>query len=279
MSRVVAVPNWSLYDPSLCDRARQLLESRGLRVHYCQGDVDHQRSVTAFSGADSDVFESALALAELILPNIDLQLQKGVHPRVGALDVMPFVLLEGNEEQLIADTVRWAEEFSSRFDLPVHLYEKAARPGMESRLPYLRGQFGPVEKQPDFAGQPNLRWGTSIVGVRDFLLAANINLSTPDVRVARLLAKEIRTLRENGVPAFAGVRALGFPLASRSMSQLSLNFTLPNQTRFDDVYEFVSSRSGELGLRHLETELIGVIRQADAAKARHLKFESSQLVD
>ena len=235
--------------------------------------------MTAFSGADSDVFESALALAELILPNIDLQLQKGVHPRVGALDVMPFVLLEGNEEQLIADTVRWAEEFSSRFDLPVHLYEKAARPGMESRLPYLRGQFGPVEKQPDFAGQPNLRWGTSIVGVRDFLLAANINLSTPDVRVARLLAKEIRTLRENGVPAFAGVRALGFPLASRSMSQLSLNFTLPNQTRFDDVYEFVSSRSGELGLRHLETELIGVIRQADAAKARHLKFESSQLVD
>ena len=94
MNRIVAVPNWSFYDRRLERLAVEELSNAHVTVHYCQGDVDHQRSVIAYSGDESNVLAATTRLAHVLLPNINLAVHEGAHPRVGALDVLPFVLLE-----------------------------------------------------------------------------------------------------------------------------------------------------------------------------------------
>lgn len=279
MNRIVAVPNWSFYAPSLAGRAKELLGSLGMRVHYCQGDIDHQRTVTAFSGLQAEVFVAARELARLLLPEIDLQLQHGVHPRVGALDVMPFVLLEGSEPALIASCREWAANYSSEFGVPVYLYEKAAFERREARLPALRGQLGPISQPYDFGTFAHPRWGASVVGVRDFLVAANIDLATCDLSIARGVAKAIRLAREEGHPSFVGVRALGFELPSRGTTQLSLNFTQPDRATFDGVFEFAAEWLADHDVAIEDTELIGVIRRRDVPGATHLFIDPTQIVD
>jgi glutamate formiminotransferase len=278
LNRILAVPNWSFYNPSLCDAGRRILEASNVNVHYCQGDIDHQRTVTAFSGSQSDVFRCLSLLAAAFLPQIDLSNQHGVHPRVGALDVAPFVLLEGSESQLIDLAISWSEHFSRQFGVPVHLYEKAAKIGNEFRLPYLRGQVGALEQLPDFGSLEHPQWGTSVVGVRDFLLAANLNLASDDIVAVRAVAKEMRFQRDRGRPELLGVRALGFELKSRNMVQLSLNFTNPDATTFDTVFEIASELLNEEPIFVAETELIGVIRERDLAGATQLSYDPSQVV-
>ena len=278
LNRILAVPNWSFYDPKLCDLARGILAAEQVQVHYCQGDVDHQRSVIAFSGQQADVFRSMDNLAENILPLINMNVQNGVHPRVGALDVAPFVLLNGSESALIEETIRWASHFSLRFDLPVHLYEKAARAGQEVRLPHLRGQLGELIQLPDFGTVENSQWGTAIVGVRNFLLAVNLNLVTGDIHRVRQVAKELRFQRDRGREELKGVRALAFDLKSRGMTQLSLNLTEPDSTSFDAVFEIASNLLAEEAIFVSGTELIGVIRDEDLAGATLLTIDPSQVV-
>ncbi len=278
LNRILAVPNWSFFDPQLCLGVRDILAGLPLQIHYVQGDVDHQRTVTAFSGRQDDVFEAMNLVAIHLLPNINLESQRGVHPRVGALDVAPFVLLDGSERELILATNQWADDFSFRFEIPVHLYEKSASPGMEHRLPYLRGQVGHTEQLPDFGSLEHRQFGTTIVGVRDFLLAANLNLATDDIKAVRATAKELRFQRDRGRTELIGLRALGFELKSRNMTQLSLNFTNPDATTFDAVFGIASDLLIEEPIFVAETELIGVIRERDLACATQLSYDPSQVV-
>lgn len=279
VNRVVAVPNWSFYDPLLTESAKKLLQTMDVTIHYCQGDQDHQRTVTAFSGPQPAVFRAISDLAGIFLPQIDLQAQKGVHPRVGALDVCPYVLVKGDEQNLIQECRAWAAKFSAHFNIPTYLYEKAAFPGREFRLPYLRGQMGAVLQEPDHGQQPNSRWGTTIVGVRDFLLAVNIDLNTKDLSIAQKIAREIRHEREKENLIFKGVRALGFRLESRNLTQLSLNMTKPDDTTFDQVYEFVARTLQDRFKTNIAgTELIGVIRPQDAKTATQLTISPEQVV-
>ncbi len=278
LNRILAVPNWSFFDPNLCLGASDILSRLPLQIHYVQGDVDHQRTVTAFSGPQDVVFEAMNLVAIHLLPNINLESQRGVHPRVGALDVAPFVLLDGFERELISATNQWAANFSSRFEIPVHLYEKSASPGMEYRLPYLRGQVGHTEQLPDLWSLEHRQFGTTIVGVRDFLLAANLNLATDDIKAVRATAKELRFQRDRGRTELIGLRALGFELKSRNMTQLSLNFTNPDATTFDAVFEIASDLLIEVPIFVAETELIGVIRERDLAGATQLSYDPSQVV-
>ncbi|MBS1726607.1 MAG: hypothetical protein JST51_07785 [Armatimonadetes bacterium] len=276
LNRIVAVPNWSFCDGELAEQAQRLLSDRGLTVHYCQGDADHHRTVIAFSGDQPDVLSAATELGRLILPHIDLHVRSGVHPRVGALDVMPFVLLDGDESILITDCRGWAQAFSDEFEVPVHLYEKAALPGREHRLPYLRGQ---VAGPPIELNRPvHPKWGVSVVGVRDFLLAANIDVATTELGLVRRAAKRIRDERDAGVDALRGVRALGFELRSRGMTQLSLNLTEPDQTSFDEVYAYCLAALDDFGATIVGTELIGVIRERDLPGAKRLQIDPRQVV-
>jgi glutamate formiminotransferase len=274
MKQVLAVPNWSLYDSPRFKSIAQMGQVHGVKIHYSQGDIDHQRSVTGFSGEGEKVFSFFKMLCRELLPLIDLCQGKGVHPRSGALDVAPFVCLEGSEDDLIGQVRKLGHELHLELGLSGYFYEKASHPGRENRLPILRGQLGAHLSKFDFGEVSHPKWGYSVIGVRNFLLAANINLRDTTLSDVRTLARQIRELRETGDPGFAGVRALGFWLESRKCAQLSLNFTQPERTSFDFVYEWLDSQKYTV----LETELIGVIHQNHLASATYLDIAADQVV-
>jgi len=250
---VLAVPNWSGVD-----LPRPGLD--GVSVHYAQGDPDHERTVTAYSGSEEAVIEATLALAAAWLPLIDLRTQHGVHPRIGALDACPFV---GE-----VDVPAVAERFWREFGIPVVLYEQSA--GGRTLPDVRRGLYA-----PDFGSTPHPQWGVTVMGRRSFLIALNLNLPTDDLTIARHVARAIRVQREAGKPLFAGVRALGFRLESQGKTQVSMNLTQPDETAIDPILDWIELEAGLAG----EPELIGVIRARDLAGASRLVIDPKQIAD
>lgn len=273
---LLAVPNWSLgRERSVLRQAFDYLAGQPVTVHYAEADIDHNRTVTAFSGTPQSVCDTLLGLAEIILPCIDLQRHTGVHPRIGGLDVCPFVPLPpvspqpGNPSseaisQFVANTAR---ALADAHGIPIFLYEHSA-PGRS--LPNLRkGGFGGLldrELDPDFGpcrAHPHL--GATVLGWRDFLVALNVNF--PDAPgasdVMRLIAAQIRDKRRKGDPLFAGVRALGLQLQAQSIAQLSMNITQPDTADFDGIVDSIRESAGKHGVSDGYTQLIGVIRDTD----------------
>lgn len=288
--RLLTVPNWSFgRDKALLRRFRDTLESRNLLVHFCESDLDHNRTVTAFSGAPDLVADTVLDLCDFALPAIDLQRHMGVHPRIGALDVCPFVPLPSWDGKPDSETVerivdRVSSVLAEKFGVPVFLYEKSERGRHETDLPALRkGGFGGLldrKLDPDYGpGQADPHLGVAVVGERDFLIAFNVNLEPMDKVAVKAVADEIRRLRNEADPRFLGVRPLGFVLASREMSQVSLNATFPDLTPIDPIVEFIRMEGSKHGFALHSTELIGVIRERDLAGASRLVVRPEQVVD
>ncbi|MCX7800765.1 MAG: hypothetical protein N2109_10535 [Fimbriimonadales bacterium] len=284
--RLTTVPNWSFgRDRDLLRRMREAIESAGAAVHFAESDPDHNRTVTAFTHDAEALPGLLLRLCDLAFDRIDLNRHTGVHPRIGALDVCPFVPLPGQPmEPAIRASLEFAERLAERFDVPVFLYEKSERGRHEAELPALRkGGFGGLlgrALNPDFGPErAHPRLGVSVVGARDFLIAMNVDLDRPEPDVARDLAREIRRLRAEGDPRFLGVRALGFPLASRGLSQVSLNLTMPDLTPVDPIVAWVRVEAARRGVRTAGTELIGVIRKRDLPTAGTLRVRPQQVVD
>ncbi|HVT11199.1 MAG TPA: hypothetical protein VHE55_02950 [Fimbriimonadaceae bacterium] len=311
--RILTIPNWSFgRDTDLLNKFRDALEEAQLDVHYLQGDVDHNRTVSAFSGESGAVFAALERLCELAFDRIDLNHHVGVHPRIGALDVCPFLSLPAASvghapqsapslpppkasslgpapqpvalDRLLADVEVFAAKIAGRFELPIFLYEKSERGRHEADLPSLRkGGFGGLvgrELNPDFGPSfAHPRLGVSVVGVREFLIAMNVNIAGEDPGVAKQIATEIRNLRASGDHRFLGVRALGFSLASVGLSQVSLNLTLPDLTPVDPIVEWIMEQSARAGRRFVATELVGVIRRRDLAEATRLSVREAQIVD
>lgn len=283
--RLLAVPNWSFgRGPSLLGSFQEVMLGAGVVVHYAESDVDHNRTVTAFSGEIDSVERALRRLCELAFGLIDMRQHDGVHPRVGALDVCPLIPLgEGSELEAKAFAEKFAADLAQQYGLPVFLYEKSERGRHEADLPTLRkGGFeglGRREFRPDFGpARPHPRLGATILGVRDFLIAMNVDLNHADPSTARAIARTLRDLRQEGDTRFLGVRALGFPLYSRNQSQVSLNLTLPDLTPVDPIIEWVAEQAGERAVEVAGTELIGVIRNQDLPTATHLKVLPAQVV-
>lgn len=287
--KLLTVPNWCFgRDKALIRRCREVLDEQGVAVHYCAGDVDHNRTVTAFSGDEAQVFAGLRALCDLLIERIDLNRHVGVHPRIGALDVCPFVILDAEGQASPVPVANelvqlFAEGFAMKYQIPVFLYEKSELGRHASDLPSLRkGGFGALlerELHPDFGPKrAHPLHGVSVVGVRDFLIAMNVNLKTENATFVKQLATTIRYLRREGDPRFLGVRALGFPLASRGETQISLNLTLPDITTADPIIEYVVEQAGKKGIQLAGTELIGVIRDTDVPHATRLPIDSAQIV-
>jgi glutamate formiminotransferase len=287
--RVLASPNWSFgRDRRLLSDCRDVLADLGLTIHYAESDIDQNRTVTAFSGEQERVESAVLALCDRILPVIDLNRHAGVYPRIGGLDVCPLIALEVPKTRLRAQKLKeWAESLGStiaeRFEIPVFLYEKSERGRSESELHNLRkGGFGgllDLELRPDFgptSAHPNL--GVTYLGFRDFMMIVNVNLSLPDPTVAKRIAQRVRELRSEGDPRMLGVRALGLPLASRDLSQVSLKFTLPDLTPIDPVLEYVALVADSMGIDVAYDELVGVIRDSDLPTATRLHPRPEQVV-
>ncbi len=205
-----------------------------------ESDADHNRSVVTFAGPPEAVLEGAVRGAGRAADLIDLTQHEGVHPRVGAADVIPFVPLSG---ATLADCVeiahRAGREIWSRFGVPVYFYESAALDPGRKRLEKVRrrGFDGKPPDVGDLAAHPKA--GASVVGARDFLIAFNVNLATPDVAVAQNIAK---TIRESS-GGFPFVKAMGRYLASRACAQISMNLTNFRETDLDAVFEAIRAEA------------------------------------
>lgn len=283
--RFLTVPNWSFgRSKALLRRFSEILAQYPVAVHYLRSDVDHNRTVSAFSGEPAHIESALFELADEALPTIDLNRHVGVHPRIGALDVLPFVPLDPSDtEPAIAFAASFAERFAERYEVPVFLYERSETGRHESDLPSLRrGGFGALlerELTPDFGpNRCHAHLGATVVGVRDFLVALNVDLNSPYAAAAREIAAEIRIRRKDGDPTFLGVRSLGMTLPSREMSQVSMNLTLPDLTPIDPIIEWVENRGRELGVASTGAELIGVIRARHLEHATRVPFAPEQVV-
>jgi glutamate formiminotransferase / 5-formyltetrahydrofolate cyclo-ligase len=234
-------------------------------------DPSHNRSVLTMAGDARGLRTAVLALFEAALVAIDLRTQTGVHPRLGAVDVVPFVPLDGaTMAECVALAREVAAEVADRFALPVYLYEEAARTPARRRLEQIRrGQFeGLAAKmqdpawQPDFGpSRPHATAGATVIGARIPLVAWNVNLSTDRLDVARAIARLVRE-SSGGFPC---VKAMGVPLAHRGIVQVSMNLTNYAVTPIQRVFDAVRDEAARHGVEILESELIGLIPEAALA--------------
>ena len=289
MSRklVECVPNFSEgRDRSKVELIAAAIQSiPGALVLDVECDADHNRSVITFVAPPDGVVEAALAGAAKAVELIDLTIHKGVHPRIGAVDVMPFVPLEGvTLEECVKLAERAAAEMWKRLKVPAYLYEAAARRPERTNLENIRrGQFEGLREEirtnpdraPDF-GDAELHptAGATVVGARKFLIAYNINLGTADIEIAKRIAKGIRN--SNG--GFRYVKAMGVPLASRNLAQVSMNLTDFEQTPIHRVFATVESEAARYGVPVVGSELVGLIpkRALEMTADFHLRFENFQ---
>jgi glutamate formiminotransferase len=247
----------------------------GAVVLHRTSDADHNRSVITFAGNAQAVLEAALRATAAARDQIDLTNHQGVHPRLGALDVLPFAPLEGAAmEDCVVLAHQAGERIWRELGIPVYYYAAASlRPDRIRLEEVRRGQFeGLLEqvlvdesKAPD-VGNRSLHptAGAVIVGARKILIAYNINLRTNNLAVAKQIAKAIRA-SSGGLP---GVKALGLPLESRGLVQVSMNLTDFELTPIHMVFEEVTRLSAQHGVEIEESEVIGLLPR----KAVHLAF-------
>ena len=233
-----------------------------------ESDADHNRSVLTFVGPPAAVADAALRGVEKAVELIDLTRHQGAHPRIGAADVVPFIPIEGvTLEECVRLAERVAGEIWNRLRVPVYLYEAAARRPDRVNLENIRrGQFealaremGAVpERHPDM-GDPvcHPTAGATVVGARKFLIAYNVNLGTPDIAIARKIARTIRF--SNG--GFRYVKSMGVMLASRNLAQVSINLTDFEQTPMHLVFETVRREAERYGVPVVGSEIVGLIPQ------------------
>lgn len=286
-AQVLCIPNFSEgRDEATIHAIADAAASAGVQMHHLSWDYDHHRMVLGFSGTPRQVQRAVLRAAGVAIERIDLTCHQGAHPRIGAVDVVPFVPLSGlTREQAVAFSYRVAKSFARRLRVPVYLYEHSASVGRIRDLPTLRkggfegwlGKRLTGEREPDF-GPKRLHptAGATIMGVRDPLIAFNLNLHPPDLALAQQIARWIRQEREQN-PALHGVRAMGLWLPTRGVAQVSLNITRTQQTDLFRVTEAVKHRAHALGAEIVETELVGVLSADDAARALQSALKLQQI--
>ncbi|MEL7061148.1 MAG: glutamate formimidoyltransferase [Acidobacteriota bacterium] len=253
----------------LCDA----VEAAGARMLDRSADADHHRSVITFAGEEKPVEAAVLALVATALPRIDLRRHIGVHPRVGAVDVVPIVPLaaDGSPSRDLGAADRLAHrlgrEIARRHSLPIYFYEASARSPQRAPLPAIRrgGLAGLRARAADGSWPPDLgprqigeRSGALVLGARPALVAYNIWLESNDLRIARDIARQIREA-SGGLPA---VRALGLPLAAEDCVQVSMNLLDIERTPPLDAFRAVEHEARLRGVAVRGSELIGLAPRA-----------------
>ena len=237
----------------------------GVRLLDYSSDPSHNRSVFTFVGDRDGVKRAAMALFEAALPAIDLRTHRGEHPRLGAVDVVPFVPIEGiTMEECVALAKEVGATIGDRFGVPVYLYEQASVNPLRKNLEDIRrGEFEGLtakmqmpEWVPDFGPrEPHPSAGASVVGARMPLIAYNINLNTNRLEVAKKIAAAIR--QSSGGLRY--VKAAGFMLEDRNIAQVSMNLTDYQKTPIFRVFEIVKREAERYGVSILESEIVGLV--------------------
>jgi glutamate formiminotransferase len=240
----------------------------GVRLLDHSSDASHNRSVFTMAGDAASIKDAVLAIYEQAVPAIDLRTHTGEHPRLGAVDVVPFVPIEGvTMEVCVALAKDVASEVASRFGVPVYLYEEAsANPSRKNLEDIRRGEFeglaakmGTTLWTPDFGpAAPHPSAGASVIGARMPLIAYNINLNTDRLDVAKKIAAAIR----HSSGGFRYVKAAGFELKDRGIVQVSMNLTNYEKTPIFRVFETVRREAERYGVTILESEIVGLVPSA-----------------
>lgn len=241
--------------------------SGSVRVLDQSSDPDHNRTVLSLAGEPEAVLAGLQALVAACIERIDLRQHKGHHPRMGAVDVIPLVPVRDIPmEECVRLARRLGESIAARHALPVYLYEEAATAPHRRDLAAVRkGEFeGFSEKIKDAAWRPDFgpdhvhpTAGCVAVGAREFLIAFNINLSTPDLEVARKVAQAIR----HSSGGLRYVKAMGVMLEDRRLAQVSINMTDFRRTPLHRVFEMVRTEAARWGAGIAGSEIVGLVPQ------------------
>jgi glutamate formiminotransferase / 5-formyltetrahydrofolate cyclo-ligase len=269
---IECVPNFSEgRQPEVVEAIVAAMAVDGVSLLDYSLDADHNRSVVTIVGAPAAVVEAAVRAAGKAAERIDLTQQQGVHPRIGAADVIPFVpVRDVSLEQCVLLARQAGAEIWNRYGVPVYFYETAAaRPDRVLLEDVRRGQFEglreavkkDVTRRPDVGG-PELHptAGASAVGARRFLIAWNLYLDTGNVATARSIAREIRA--SSG--GLTGVKAMG--VMAHGEAQISMNITDFKKTPTSQVYAAVEEKAARFGAAITRGELIGLIPEEAAER-------------
>ena len=246
-------------------------------------DAAHNRCVISVAGDPDAVACGVLAAVGKAAELIDLRLHQGEHPRMGATDVVPFVPISGmNIEDCIRLSNQVGEEIAARYRIPVYLYEHSARVAARQDLAYVRrGEFETLreeirvkpERKPDYGpSEVHPSAGATAVGARFPLIAYNVYLDTPDVKIAQSVARAVRF--SSGGLRF--VKALGFEIKERNQTQVSMNLTQYEGTPVFRVFDMVVREAARYGVAVVSSEIVGLVpqRALDACAEYYLRLEN-----
>ncbi len=251
----------------------QNLQKTGVKVLDYSSDPDHNRSVITFVGDKETVKKGALQVAKDAVRLIDLTKHHGTHPRMGAVDVIPFVPIKGvTMKDCVEISKEVGKEIAEELNVPVYLYAESATTPQRVKLPNIRegefeGFFEKIKKpewKPDF-GKPEVHptAGVVAVGAREFLIAYNINLNTTDLKIAKKIARSIR--ESSGGLRY--IQAKGMELKDKGCVQVSMNILNYKKAPLYRVFEIVKMEAERYGVNVLESELIGLMPMDAALKS------------
>ena len=287
MPIIESIPNVSEgRRPEIIHRLAQAIQATpGVRLLDHSADASHNRSVFTLAGDAAAVKAAILALYGVALEAIDLRHHRGEHPRLGAVDVVPFVPIE---DVSMSECVTLARDVAAavadRFGVPIFLYEEASsNPARKNLEDIRRGEFeGLAAKMasagwaPDFGpAAPHPSAGASVIGARMPLIAYNINLDTDRVDVAKKIAAAIR----HSSGGLRYVKAMGIKLDDRNLAQVSMNLTNYEKTPIFRVFEMVKREAERYGVTILESEVVGLVPSAALVRAAEFYLQLERFGD
>ncbi len=268
MKLIECVPNFSegRRQEIINSIADAIRSTPGVTLLDVESNPDHNRSVISFIGESGPVKQAALAASEKAVELIDLTKHEGEHPRMGAIDVVPFVPLSGaTMDDCIALAKDFGREFAERFHVPVFLYEEAAlRPERRNLADVRAGEFEGLRdkigrdpaKKPDFGPDKiHPTAGATAVGAREILIAYNVNVGTSNLAIAKKIAHQLRA-KDGGL---AYVKALGFELKERGIVQVSMNMTDYHKSQLFKAEELVKLFAERYGVPVVGSEIVGLV--------------------
>jgi glutamate formiminotransferase len=250
-------------DQTLIGRVREeLLKGGAVKLLDENADSDHNRTVFTYIGEPEAVLEATKALAGMAVELIDMTSHKGSHPRMGAVDVVPFVPVRNVTTEEAVDISRRFGRYLGSLGVPVYYYEDAARqPGRKSLVDIRRGEYEALEaKLADPAWAPdegparfNAKSGGTVTGSRFPLVAFNVNLVTEDMEAAKAIVKAVR----GATGGYQCIRAMAVELPAKKQIQVSMNLVDYRKSPLHRVFETIKSEAGAKGITIAGTELVG----------------------
>jgi len=268
MSKIVeCVPNFSEgCNQEVVDAiTAEVKKIEGVTLLNVQSDASHNRTVVTFIGEPQNVKRAAFASCAKATELINMEEHHGEHPRIGATDVIPFIpVSDVTIEECVELANELGKEIAEKLNIPVYMYEAAAKRPERIKLPDVRkGQYEGLkeaisspERHPDYG--PNHMHptaGATVVGARQFLIAYNINLDTSDVKIAKKIANTIREAKGG----YKYCRAMGIMIEERNMAQVTINMVNYEGTPLHRVFETVKSEAARYGVNVIGSEIVGLL--------------------